>query len=159
MRDYAISCEGTRKYASLASVCEAPFCARYASSHARKYAPTPLAHYAEGEKNSTNPRTGKPDRGRFYLSLCILIYLSKHKIPLLFWLKNVSQVEIFIKQLLLVSSKTQACKQRNKQQNHKLFTSTSHYADVTTTPPRTHPPMFSSLRPILSSLLPSAHKF
>ena len=42
MRDYAISCEGTRKYASLASVCEAPFCARYASSHARKYAPTPL---------------------------------------------------------------------------------------------------------------------
>ena len=42
MRDYARLCEGTRKYASLASVCEAPFGARYASSHARKYAPTPL---------------------------------------------------------------------------------------------------------------------
>ena len=42
MRDYAISCEGTQKYASLASVCKAPFCARVASSHASKYAPTPL---------------------------------------------------------------------------------------------------------------------
>ena len=40
--NYAILCEGTRKYASLASVCEAPVCARYASSHARKYALTPL---------------------------------------------------------------------------------------------------------------------
>ena len=42
MRDYAISCEGTRKNASLASACEAPFCARVASSHAIKYALTPL---------------------------------------------------------------------------------------------------------------------
>ena len=42
MRDYAILCKGTRKYASLASICEAPFCARVASLHASKYAPTPL---------------------------------------------------------------------------------------------------------------------
>ena len=41
MRDHAISCEGKRKYVSLASVCEAPFCARYAILHVRKYAPTP----------------------------------------------------------------------------------------------------------------------
>ena len=42
MRDYARLCEGTQKYASLASVCEAPFYARYVSSHVRKYALTPL---------------------------------------------------------------------------------------------------------------------
>ena len=38
----AISCEETRKNASLASARMAPFCARVASSHASKYAPTPL---------------------------------------------------------------------------------------------------------------------
>ena len=42
MRDYVISCEGTRKNASLASARMAPFCARVASLHASKYAPTPL---------------------------------------------------------------------------------------------------------------------
>ena len=48
MRDYAISCKGTQKYASLASVCEAPFCARVASLHASKYAPTPLEKKYDG---------------------------------------------------------------------------------------------------------------
>ena len=42
MRDYAISCEGTQKNVSLTSACEAPFCAKVASLHASKYAPTPL---------------------------------------------------------------------------------------------------------------------
>jgi len=42
VRGYAISCEGTRKYASLAKARTAPFYARFARSHASKYAPTPL---------------------------------------------------------------------------------------------------------------------
>ena len=35
MRDYARLCESTQIYAILASVYEAPFCARYASSHTK----------------------------------------------------------------------------------------------------------------------------
>ena len=38
MRDYAILCESTQFYASLAGVCEAPFYVRYASLHAKNYA-------------------------------------------------------------------------------------------------------------------------
>ena len=42
MRDPASSCESTYIYASLASACEAPFYASYASSHANFYATNAL---------------------------------------------------------------------------------------------------------------------
>ena len=78
MRDYAILCEGTRKYASLASVCEAPFCARYASSHARKYAPTPLddstvARVIHPLTRMIHPLTRPGDSSAFSVTLCVVI--------------------------------------------------------------------------------------
>ena len=56
-------CEGTQKYASLASVCEAPFCARYASSHTRKYVLTPLTN-----SNCKSSRNGR--QSVRYVVLC-----------------------------------------------------------------------------------------
>ena len=53
MRDYARLCESTQVFASLAYVCEAPFFASYASSHAKKNATTSLLKWSLNSHSTT----------------------------------------------------------------------------------------------------------